>query len=76
MKKRLIQLLSAIMLVMTVSVQAVEKITEDSLDEIAKRGAHVMPFSLEKTTHIFQKTRTAVCSRLSSKILPISNKSN
>ena len=56
MKKRLIAPLAAIMLVMAVSVQAVEKVTEDRLDEIAERGAHVMPFSLEKTTHVFSKT--------------------
>ena len=55
MKKRLIAPLSAIMLVMTLSSQAEEKASEDRLDEIAKRGAHVMPFSLEKTTHIFSK---------------------
>jgi hypothetical protein len=44
------------MLFMAVSAQAAEKATEDRLDEVAKRGAHVMPFSLEQTTHIFSKT--------------------
>lgn len=29
---------------------------EKRLDEIAERGAHVMPFDLEKTLHIFSKT--------------------
>ncbi|MFM8332186.1 MAG: aspartate carbamoyltransferase [Candidatus Methylumidiphilus sp.] len=26
------------------------------LDEVAERGAHVMPFALDKTTHVFSKT--------------------
>jgi len=34
--------------------------TADSarLDEVAERGSHVMPFDLEKTLHIFDKTAT------------------
>jgi hypothetical protein len=28
------------------------------LDEVASRGSHVMPFSLEQTTHVFTKTET------------------
>lgn len=28
------------------------------LDQVAERGAHVMPFSLEKTVHVFEKTDT------------------
>lgn len=55
MKKRLTAFLSAA-LFMVVSVQAGEKASEDRLDEVAKHGAHVMPFSLEQTTHIFSKT--------------------
>jgi hypothetical protein len=55
MKKQVTASLSAV-LFMAVSVQAVEKASEDRLDEVAKRGAHVMPFSLEQTTHIFSKT--------------------
>jgi hypothetical protein len=43
-------------LLMTPSAQAADKATENRLDEVAKRGAHVMPFSLERTTHIFSKT--------------------
>ncbi|WP_227869207.1 hypothetical protein [Nitrosospira lacus] len=35
---------------------AVEKADEKRLDEVAHRGAHVMPFDLEKTTSIFSKT--------------------
>jgi len=38
------------------TVQAVENASEDRLEKVAKRGAHVMPFSLEQTTHIFSKT--------------------
>ena len=37
---------------------AVEKASEKRLDEVAQRGAHVMPFDLELTTHIFTKTPT------------------
>ncbi|MCE7914616.1 MAG: aspartate carbamoyltransferase [Nitrosomonas sp. PRO4] len=39
-------------------VHAVEKADEQRLDEVAERGSHVMPFDLEKTTHIFSKTDT------------------
>ena len=35
---------------------AAEKSDEKRLDEIAARGSHVMPFDLEKTTHIFTQT--------------------
>lgn len=44
------------LLFMAFSLQAVEKANESRLDEVAKRGAHVMPFSLERTTHVFSKT--------------------
>lgn len=37
-------------------IHAEEKVDEKRLDEVAERGAHVMPFDLEKTTHIFSKT--------------------
>ncbi|MGJ0516036.1 MAG: aspartate carbamoyltransferase [Methylomicrobium sp.] len=43
-------------LLMAASALAADKATENRLDEVAKRGAHVMPFSLEQTTHIFSKT--------------------
>ncbi|MDP3009076.1 MAG: aspartate carbamoyltransferase [Methylococcales bacterium] len=33
-----------------------EKASEQRLDEVAERGSHVMPFSLEQTTHVFSKT--------------------
>jgi len=35
---------------------AVEEASKARRDEIARRGAEVMPFSLEQTTHIFTKT--------------------
>jgi hypothetical protein len=75
MKKRLTTSLSA-MLFMAVSVQAVENASEDRLEEVAKRGAHVMPFNLEQTTMFFLKQRKAVCNRLSSKTVPTPNKSS
>lgn len=45
-------------LFIAVPIHAVEKADEQRLDEIAERGSHVMPFDLEKTTHIFSKTDT------------------
>ena len=46
----------SIALAVATSVHAVEKADEKRLDEVTQRGAHVMPFDLEKTTHIFSKT--------------------
>lgn len=40
----------------TTPVFAAEPASEKRLDEVAERGSHVMPFDLEKTTHIFSKT--------------------
>ena len=37
-------------------VHAADPADEKRLDEVAERGTHVMPFDLEKTTHIFSKT--------------------
>lgn len=45
-------------LFIAVPIHAVEKADEQRLDEVAERGSHVMPFDLEKTTHIFSKTDT------------------
>lgn len=39
-----------------VSINAAEPADANRLDEVAERGAHVMPFDLEKTTHVFIKT--------------------
>ena len=35
---------------------AAEPASPARLDEVAERGKHVMPFDLEKTTHVFSKT--------------------
>lgn len=43
-------------LFITFTVYAAENADERRLDEIAERGSHVMPFDLEKTTHIFTQT--------------------
>jgi len=43
---------------LSVSTYASEKTNNQRLDEVAERGSHVMPFDLEKTTHIFSKTDT------------------
>lgn len=37
-------------------VYAADPADEKRLDEVAERGTHVMPFDLEKTTHVFSKT--------------------
>jgi len=37
-------------------VYAGEPADKKRLDEIAERGAHVMPFDLDKTVHVFSKT--------------------
>jgi hypothetical protein len=45
-----------IVLLTATPAHAMEKADEKRLDEVAKRGTHVMPFDLEKTTHVFSKT--------------------
>ena len=35
------------------SVHAVQPAESTRLDEVAERGAHVMPFSLDKTVHFY-----------------------
>jgi hypothetical protein len=37
---------------------AIPPVDPARLDEVAERGSHVMPFNLEKTLHIFNKTET------------------
>ena len=56
--KQLMTSLSVALVFIAISAQAVEKASDDRLDEIAQRGSHVMPFNLEQTTHIFSKTGT------------------
>lgn len=40
------------------SIDAAAPADEKRLDEVAERGAHVMPFDLEKTVHVFTKTES------------------
>ncbi|TXI38960.1 MAG: aspartate carbamoyltransferase [Nitrosomonas sp.] len=40
------------------SIGAAAPADEKRLDEVAERGAHVMPFNLEKTVHVFTKTES------------------
>jgi len=42
-------------LLLGLPVHAAEPASEQRLDEVAERGAHVMPFDLELTTHVFTK---------------------
>ena len=44
------------LLFLVTPIHAVEKASEERLDEIVQRGIHVMPFDLELTTHVFSKT--------------------
>ncbi|QSA99164.1 aspartate carbamoyltransferase [Methylococcus sp. EFPC2] len=46
---------------------AVEPTAPERLDEVAKRGAQVMPFDLEKTSHIFTATPTGGVQRVVAK---------
>lgn len=55
MDKHLFVFLSVVLSVVF-SVQAAERASGQRLDEVAERGALVMPFSLERTTHVFTKT--------------------
>lgn len=45
-----------LVLIAALPVHAVEPADAKRLNEVAERGAHVMSFNLEKTTHIFSKT--------------------
>jgi hypothetical protein len=45
------------MLLAVASVQANAQATDARLDEVQRRGAQVMPFDLEQTTHVFKKTK-------------------
>lgn len=48
-----LSLLGTLLLINTAG--AIEKASEERLDEVVRRGQHVMPFDLELTTHIFSK---------------------
>lgn len=45
----------ALSLALAVSGVCAEPVSPARLDEVAERGAKVMPFDLEKTTHVFDK---------------------
>jgi hypothetical protein len=49
------------------SVGAAEPGTPGRLDEVIARGARVMPFSLDKTLHVFSKTETGGCQQVLAK---------
>jgi len=51
-------LLPAMMLIPVSTAYSAQPADTARLDEVAERGSHVMPFDLEKTLHIFDKTKT------------------
>lgn len=54
--KKNLSIISMIIALLAITpAHATEKAGEKRLDEIAERGGHVMPFDLEKTTHVFSK---------------------
>jgi hypothetical protein len=53
---RLMRLSLLVMLLQPVMARADGTAAEARLDEVQKRGSQVMPFSLERTVHIFTKT--------------------
>jgi len=40
------------------SAYGIEKASEERLDEVVRRGVHVMPFDLDLSTHVFSKSAT------------------
>jgi hypothetical protein len=48
--------LSVLAVLLTALPVLAEEASKARVDEVARRGAEVMPFSLEQTTHIFTKT--------------------
>lgn len=46
-------IMTAALIIASSSVSAIEKATEARLDDVAKKGRHVMPFNLEQTLHVF-----------------------
>jgi hypothetical protein len=55
---RLMAVAALTMLLMVGPVRAYEKANKARQEEVAKRSAQVMPFSLERTLHIFTKTKS------------------
>ena len=39
----------------SISIHAAEKVNEARFDEIAEKGAQIMPFNLDQTIHVFSK---------------------
>jgi hypothetical protein len=56
MLKLMLLSLAMMLLMIQGTIEADERATESRLDEVQRRGAQVMPFSLEQTIHIFTKT--------------------
>ena len=56
MLTRFIACMALTVLLLTAPAYAAEKASKARQEEVAKRGAVVMPFSLERTLHIFTKT--------------------
>ena len=54
--KRVWFLIAVIMVLVACRSQAATPVSPERLEDVAARGAEVMPFDLERTTHIFQKT--------------------
>jgi hypothetical protein len=52
----------------TLPVVAVEKATNDRLDEVERLGKHVMPFDLNQTLHVFSKTEQGGVQQVISKL--------
>jgi len=50
-------ILSTLLIIQAPIVSAVETASEARLDEVAAKGRMVMPFNLEKTLHVFSKTK-------------------
>jgi hypothetical protein len=46
------------MLLVACAAQSFEKTSKPRQEEVERRGAQVMPFSLERTLHIFTKTKS------------------
>jgi hypothetical protein len=55
---RLMVLTVLMLLILAGPTHASENASKSRQDEVAKRGAQVMPFSLERTVHIFTKTKS------------------
>jgi len=51
-------LLSTVLLLSVTTAQAIPPVDPARLDEVQERGSHVMPFALDKTLHVFNKTET------------------